>query len=100
MPSKPGFADWFKNVKTAGGGCKICKEDRLVCLDYHHLDEVNKVDTVSNMFRKYGKGRILKEIDKCILLCANCHRDVHDRYGKLSNHPLFDYQHSQMRFTF
>jgi len=59
-------------------GCSTCPEKDYRCLDYHHLDPTNKVDNVAQLV---GQGvswvNILKEIKKCIVLCANCHRKLH-----------------------
>lgn len=54
----------------------ICNEKCPYVLDYHHID---KGDPVS---RSIGYGSIKKveeEINKCIVVCANCHRKIH--YG-------------------
>ena len=48
-----------------------------VCMDYHHLG--GKKRTVASMIRKNSIKVIQEEIDKCVLLCANCHRLRH--YG-------------------
>lgn len=42
-------------------------------LDYHHKDSSKKTTEVGNL-TCYGKARVLEEIQKCDLLCANCHR--------------------------
>lgn len=57
-------------------GCSKCKENHPACLDFHHLSdkEFNVAEAVT---RGYSKTRILTEIDKCIILCANCHRKLH-----------------------
>jgi uncharacterized protein YxeA len=57
--------------------CSKCGEDRHYTLDFHHKDknkEFSIADSVSN-----GKSieSIKKEIDKCIILCSNCHRELH-----------------------
>ncbi len=61
--------------------CSRCPEDDSVCLDFHHLG--NKIDTVSDLS---GRGapweKVLQEIQKCIILCSNCHRKEH-RNGEL-----------------
>lgn len=56
--------------------CKFCGEDRCPCLDFHH--ENDKVETIANVHRRgWSWERTLKEIKKCTILCANCHRMVH-----------------------
>lgn len=62
----------------AANGCSRCSENTPVCLDFHHLDSDEKEIEISNAVRCGWKlERILKEISKCILLCANCHRKEH-----------------------
>lgn len=47
-------------------------------LDFHHLDPNQKDTTVARMIAaKYSLERALNEINKCICLCANCHRVFH-----------------------
>lgn len=57
-------------------GCIIpdCGETEMACLDFHHLGDKDK--TISQM-RGMSDKRVLEEIAKCIVLCANCHRKVH-----------------------
>ena len=58
------------------GGCIECGEDRLPCLDFHHRDPSEKDGAIAEM-RRFGKQRLLAEIAKCDVLCANCHRWHH-----------------------
>jgi hypothetical protein len=68
------LVDFTYNHKIANG-CSRCPERRPVCLDYHHLDRKQKSAAISELVAKrVSLGRLQKEIDKCILLCANCHR--------------------------
>ena len=49
-----------------------------VCMDYHHLDETDKKWSISLMVNgDWSKKRIQEEMDKCVLLCSNCHRLRH-----------------------
>lgn len=55
--------------------CQICFDP--YAMDFDHLDPTQKINNVSQMIRiGYGIDKILKEIDKCQLLCSNCHRMV------------------------
>lgn len=55
--------------------CSICGEDDYIVLDFDHLDGETKKDSISNLVRKgYGWDSLLKEIEKCRVLCSNCHR--------------------------
>lgn len=66
----------IKLIDFKSKGCLICDEKDVCCLDFHHLSD--KENEISNMA---GTGvswnAILKEISKCILVCANCHRKIH-----------------------
>jgi len=62
----------FKNSLS----CLKCGEDKNHLLDFHHIDPKEKKFKISQGFR-YSWKRIKQEIDKCIILCSNCHRDFH-----------------------
>ena len=55
--------------------CCICGEKRWYLLDFHHIDN-NKEKEVSQI-STWGIPRIIKEIEKCAIMCANCHREYH-----------------------
>lgn len=57
--------------------CQDCGESDPVCLDFHHLDSKTKEYDVSRMTWGTPFEKIKKEIEKCIVLCANCHRKRH-----------------------
>ncbi len=64
-------------VDYKGGKCSKCGYDKCVgALEFHHLDPSEKEAHWQKM-RLWSKSRLLKELDKCILLCANCHREIH-----------------------
>tara|TARA_R100000808_G_C2145995_1_gene153866 strand:+ start:1922 stop:2380 length:459 start_codon:yes stop_codon:yes gene_type:complete len=55
--------------------CTTCGESNPVVLEFHHLDPKTKRDDISNMATHgYSAKSIEEEIEKCIILCANCHR--------------------------
>lgn len=54
--------------------CVECKENDPVVLEFDHI-RGNKIDSVSNLVRKgCARKTIIKEINKCQILCANCHK--------------------------
>ena len=55
--------------------CQICGESRWYVLDFHHLGD--KDYEISDLLRFGSKKLLIKELNKCIPLCANCHREVH-----------------------
>ena len=66
---------YVTNIKKQG--CIICKETFEKCLEFHHLNPLNKDLSIAELCKKGSLNKVKLEIDKCILLCANCHRKVH-----------------------
>ena len=68
---------WLQNLKGQLA-CKGCGEDDSRCLDFHHRDPKKKSGSIGNAIRQgWSRRRILDEIKKCDVLCANCHRKKH-----------------------
>jgi predicted HNH restriction endonuclease len=63
------IAEW-KRVR----GCSVCGETEPWVLDMHHLDPTEKETQPA---QSATLKTFLKEADKCVLLCSNCHRKVH-----------------------
>jgi hypothetical protein len=57
-------------------GCSNCSENRHWVIDFHHPDPKKKKFQIGNG-ENGGWEKNKKEIDKCITLCSNCHRDLH-----------------------
>ena len=58
--------------------CERCGEDESCCLEFHHKDPEEKEHTLSVMTSQgYSKKRILEEMEKCVVLCSNCHKKEH-----------------------
>lgn len=57
-------------------GCSLCPEKELVCLDFHHRDPSQKDFNLADN-RTSNVELMLQEIDKCVLVCSNCHRKIH-----------------------
>ena len=70
--------DFLAKIKSARGGkCERCGYNTcLKALEFHHLDPTKKDFTISNDHFKLIDA--VEESKKCILLCANCHRELHD----------------------
>ena len=65
-------------VEAKGGKCSRCGYDRCIdALEFHHLDSSLKGFGISDRGYTRSWSKVLKEIDKCILICANCHRELH-----------------------
>ena len=65
-------------VKLLGGKCSICGYNKCInALDFHHKNKDNKEGNLAHIIKDSSKENSLKEIKKCILVCANCHREIH-----------------------
>jgi 5-methylcytosine-specific restriction endonuclease McrA len=72
-------------LEYKGGSCQICgytKSKRA--LSFHHIDPKKKDFGISTrgFTRSWEKTR--NELDKCILLCMNCHMEIHDGITQLT----------------
>ncbi|WP_343773037.1 homing endonuclease associated repeat-containing protein [Natronoarchaeum mannanilyticum] len=69
---------WLYEYKHFNCECERCGEETPACLDFHHPDHVEKEMEVGKMVTYgYSRERLLDEIEKCVVLCANCHRKEH-----------------------
>jgi 5-methylcytosine-specific restriction endonuclease McrA len=67
-------------VQLGGGKCQICGYDKYTgALEFHHLKENSKLFQLSVRDLTKSWKLIKKEIKKCILVCSNCHREIHGR---------------------
>jgi hypothetical protein len=66
--------------------CEICGYNKFTkILEFHHKVKNKKSANVSNLMKTLKNlETIKKEIQKCFLLCPNCHRELHlkENYGK------------------
>lgn len=66
---------WLYEYRRVHCACERCDESDPACLESHHVDEDEKEMAVGTMVTySYSRDRILREIDKCEVLCSNCHR--------------------------
>lgn len=75
---------WLTDLKMESGGkCKICGYDKcLDALDFHHLNPSIKDGGVNSMIRQAGIAKAKTEAEKCLLVCSNCHRELHSKLPK------------------
>ncbi len=65
-------------VEYKGGKCEICGYNNSIqALEFHHVDASQKEFGISAAGLTRAWSRVQKELDKCVMLCANCHREVH-----------------------
>lgn len=74
-------------VDKLGGGCAICGYNKcLAALVFHHVHKgTKKIDLYKRMVA-LPSPTTDKEVDKCVLLCANCHREIHN--GMVNTAPV------------
>lgn len=67
----------IQNLKSQYS-CAKCGEKRGYVLDYHHLNPKEKDTTIARLISNCSSlEKTFQEIKKCIVLCANCHREFH-----------------------
>ena len=83
-------------IENKGNKCERCGYNKnIAALDFHHIDPLDKEFSLDK--RTLGNTsmeRILQEADKCILLCANCHREEHNPEACLDNMIQFKMDNS------
>ena len=68
-------------VESRGGACELCGYNRCIAaLDFHHKDASQKEFGISGHGLTRAWSKVQEEANKCALLCANCHREVHAEY--------------------
>lgn len=94
MPEKRRYSDRREYLKRAvalrrkkikalivdykGGCCQICGYHRSIsALELHHFDHTKKYFGISGQGLTRSWKKVRREADKCVLLCANCHRETH-----------------------
>lgn len=65
-------------IAYKGGQCQACGYNRCSwALQFHHIDESTKSFEISKKIARLSFEKLVPELDKCALLCANCHAEVH-----------------------
>lgn len=77
-----------KLLEIKGGKCIVCGYNKHHgCLTFHHIDPSKKEFTISDSNKMtIAWEKILEEVDKCALLCHNCHGEVHAKLIDLENY--------------
>lgn len=66
--------DWMHAIKRARG-CLYCSETDPICLDFHHRNAGEKKFSIGTNASRTQQS-LQDEIDKCDVVCANCHRKL------------------------
>src|SRR6266404_5211874 len=64
-------------IEYKGGKCQLCGYDKYQgALELHHLNPQQKEFGIGQRGHSRSWDRVKAELDKCVLMCANCHREV------------------------
>lgn len=86
-------------IKVCGSKCNICGYNKSnSALEFHHINPQEKEYGISQNGNCHDLEKDLQEVSKCILVCANCHREIHDGFysqEELKYYQIFDDQIAQ-----
>tara|TARA_R100001126_G_scaffold95448_1_gene67087 strand:+ start:185 stop:676 length:492 start_codon:yes stop_codon:yes gene_type:complete len=81
----------LEEMQRRGGKCAKCGFSDIRALDWHHLDPNEKVNSISEMIRdRVSMDKLQAELDKCELICANCHRIEEQRLGNWTKNKIVE----------
>jgi deoxycytidylate deaminase len=73
-------------VQYKGGKCILCGYNKCIqAFDLHHKEDSKKEFGLSTRGLTRSWEKTKKEADKCILVCANCHREIHAELSAASS---------------
>jgi len=71
-------------IEYKGGRCSVCGYDKCpAALEFHHMDPLKKDFGISSNGASRSFEKCKSEIDKCILVCSNCHAEIHHEQTEL-----------------
>ncbi|OGD66855.1 hypothetical protein A2442_02255 [Candidatus Campbellbacteria bacterium RIFOXYC2_FULL_35_25] len=71
-------------IEYKGGKCILCGYNKCIrALNMHHIDPNQKEFGLSSRGLTRSWEKVSRELDKCVLLCSNCHDEVHDGISQL-----------------
>lgn len=96
--------NYKKIYAIIGTSCSICGYDKCSnALEFHHINPFEKEYTIAQILNR-NINFIKQELDKCILICANCHRQLHENdiglYTVLTKQQLKAKENYEMRKSF
>lgn len=83
----------LKAIEYKGGKCEKCEYSKCIAaLEFHHLNPEEKDFAISRSGHTRSWEKIKVELDKCILLCCRCHREIHDDGNLEKKHEQYNSQ--------
>lgn len=74
------------SIAYKGGKCQVCGYEKYQgALDLHHLNPNDKEFGIGDKGYTRSWMKIKSELDKCILVCANCHREIEGGITQLAD---------------
>jgi len=74
----------MKALEYKKGKCEKCGYNKCTeALEFHHLENQQKEFGISSKGYTRSWIKVKAELDKCILVCANCHREIHAKIAAL-----------------
>ena len=81
-------------LQYKGCKCEICGYDKnIAALEFHHLDPNEKEFTISKTHHSIDS--VKDELNKCIVVCSNCHREIHNPQSTVQNINQLILQHQE-----
>jgi hypothetical protein len=69
----------IRTVEYMGGCCSICRYNKCIrALEFHHIDPSKKSKDYDKKFKLWNFEKQKQELKHCILVCSNCHRELHN----------------------
>lgn len=66
------------SIEYKGSKCHSCGYEKCIdALEFHHTDSSKKDFGISSKGYTRSWEKVKEELEKCMLLCANCHRELH-----------------------
>ena len=79
-------------VRISGGACSLCGYDKCIgALEFHHINPEDKEYQLSSG-NCHSLEQDINELKKCLLVCANCHREIHQEDSPYTQEELFSKQ--------
>jgi len=89
----------MRAVLYLGGKCSKCDLDDTVCLEFHHIDPKLKTYQIAKILH-YNWNTIERELDKCELLCRNCHIEEYDKEYPGTFYNTNDHKHQKQSIEY
>lgn len=87
LEARRGRMNFFRSIY--GNKCTICGySNSSSALQFHHVDPSTKEFIMGGVSAEWSIQRLINEANKCILICSNCHFEIHDNLLKTDVEPI------------